>query len=57
MKSIAKYLNYDLSQETVELIHDTEISRLEWEPYYIYMTYIINLMKKLEKFNKFKEVK
>lgn len=42
---MAKFLNFDMSQENVELIDDTDVSREEWEPYYVYMVYIIDYMK------------
>lgn len=54
---MAKDLNFDMSHEKVELIDDRDISREEWEAYYIYMEYIDDFMKRIEKLEKFDEVK
>ena len=45
---MAKDLSIDLSHEKVELNDDAEVSKEEWEAYYIYMEYIVDFMKKMK---------
>ena len=49
MKKMSKDLNIDMSQEKVELINDKDINKNEWEAYFVYMEYIIDFMKRMEK--------
>jgi hypothetical protein len=41
----------------VELIDDKNISKQEWESYYIYMEYIIDFMKKIEELKEYPVIK
>lgn len=57
MKKMSVDLNIDMSHEKVELIDDKDISKEEWESYYVYQEYICDFMKKMEKLEKHEEVK
>lgn len=50
---MAKDLNIDMSHEKVELIDDKDIAKNEWEAYFVYMEYIIDFMKRMEKVENF----
>ena len=45
LKVMQRDLNIDLSHEKVELMDESDITREEWETYYIYMEYLIYFMK------------
>ncbi|CAD8105641.1 unnamed protein product [Paramecium primaurelia] len=52
MKIIAKELNIDQSHEKVELINDKDITRKEWEIYYIYMEILQHFGQKIQNLKK-----
>lgn len=54
---MSKDLNIDMSQEKVEIIHDYDISRAEWEAYYVYLTYIADFMKRMSVLEKYEEIR
>ena len=50
-------MHIDQSHEKVEVIDDIEITREEWEAYYIYMESLLTYMNKLKKSESLPEVK
>lgn len=43
-------MHIDQSHEKVEVIDDVEVTREEWEAYYIYMECLLSFMKRLDKY-------
>lgn len=48
LRILQKELNIDLSHEKVELMDEATVTTNEWQCYYIYLEYILNLVEHVQ---------